>query len=110
MTYNVNCTLSDEILEQIAEQGLEFLPELIRIVINAAMQAERQAYLGLAPYERSPVRLRSTSRRCRISRKSCSSESSSSRSLVPSVEPSSTITQHTGRCHWAATDATSAST
>lgn len=56
MTYKADCTLPDEILKQVAEQGLEILPELIRIVINAAMQAERQAYLGVAPYERSPER------------------------------------------------------
>jgi len=56
MTYKSDCTLPDEILEQIAEQGLEILPELIRVVINVAMQAERQAYLGVAPYERSPER------------------------------------------------------
>jgi hypothetical protein len=34
-------------MEQIAEQGFDHLPELIRIVINAAMQAERQKHLGL---------------------------------------------------------------
>jgi transposase-like protein len=43
-------------LEQIASQGCEVLPELIRIVINAAMQAERQQYLGAAPYQHSPDR------------------------------------------------------
>ena len=56
MTYTADCTVPDEILEQVAEQGLEILPELIRIVINQAMQAERQAYLGVAPYGRSPER------------------------------------------------------
>jgi transposase-like protein len=40
----------------VAEQGLDFLPELIRIVINTAMQAERQKYLGVGPYERSTKR------------------------------------------------------
>ena len=56
MTYPSDCTLPKEILEQIAEQGLDYLPELIRVVINAAMKAERQRYLGVAPYERSPER------------------------------------------------------
>jgi transposase-like protein len=32
------------------------LPELVRIIINTAMQAERQAYLGVQPYERSSQR------------------------------------------------------
>jgi transposase-like protein len=56
MTYQNDCTLPPEILEQIAEQGFDFLPELIRIVINAAMQAERQQYLQVAPYQHSPDR------------------------------------------------------
>jgi transposase-like protein len=56
MTYQDNCTLPKEILEQIAEQGLDYLPEMIRIVVNAAMKAERQRYLGVAPYERSDER------------------------------------------------------
>jgi transposase-like protein len=56
MTYQNDCTLPNELLEQITEQGLEYLPELIRIVVNAAMKAERQQYLGAAPYERSEKR------------------------------------------------------
>lgn len=56
MTYQNNYTLPNELLEQIAADGLEVLPELIRIVINTAMKAERQKYLGVGPYERSPER------------------------------------------------------
>ncbi len=56
MTYQANCTLPDELLEQIAEQGLEVVPELIRTIINTAMQLERQNHLGVGPYERSPER------------------------------------------------------
>jgi len=56
MTYQTDCTLTDELLEQIADQGLEVLPELIRTVINAAMQIERQQFLNVDPYERSPKR------------------------------------------------------
>lgn len=56
MTYQTDCTLPNEILEQIAEQGLDYLPELIRVAVNAAMKAERQQYLGAAPYERSEQR------------------------------------------------------
>jgi putative transposase len=51
-----HCSLSDELVEMIAEQGMDGLPELIRIVINAAMKAERQAVLRAAPYERTPER------------------------------------------------------
>ncbi len=49
-------TLPTELLEQITEQGLEFLPELIRIVVNTAMEAERQMCLGVDPCERSVKR------------------------------------------------------
>lgn len=58
MTYQEDFTLPIEILEQVAVQGLDFLPELIRIVINSAMQVERQKYLGVGPYERSAERRR----------------------------------------------------
>ncbi len=37
MTYQDHFTLPTELLEQVAEQGLDFLPELIRIVVNTAM-------------------------------------------------------------------------
>lgn len=56
MTYQNDCTLPNELLEQIREQGLDYLPDLIRVVVNAAMKAERQQYLGVAPYERSDKR------------------------------------------------------
>jgi putative transposase len=53
MTYLTNCTLPEEWLEQIAQQGLEFVPDMIRTVINTAMQIERQKHLGAGPYERT---------------------------------------------------------
>jgi putative transposase len=56
MTYQSDFTLPYELLEQIASQGFDILPELIRIVLNAAMQGERQQYLGAAPYQHSPDR------------------------------------------------------
>jgi transposase-like protein len=56
MTYQEDFTLPIEYLEQIGEQGLAYLPELIRILMNAAMQAERQKHLGAGPYERTPDR------------------------------------------------------
>ena len=37
MTYQNDCTLPDEIVEQIAEHGLDYLPELIRTVMNTAV-------------------------------------------------------------------------
>jgi len=56
MTRHPDCTLSPELLDLIAEQGLDAIPELLRIMINHAMQAERQQHLGAAPYQRSETR------------------------------------------------------
>jgi len=49
MTYQGDFTLPTELLEQIATHGFDKLPELIRIVVNAAMQAERKlSFVGLS--------------------------------------------------------------
>jgi len=40
--YDTNCTLSNEYLEQLADKGFEGLPDLIRVLINEAMQIERE--------------------------------------------------------------------
>ena len=56
MTYQEDFTLPTEYLEQIGEQGMSYMPELIRILVNAAMKAERQKHVGAGPYERTPDR------------------------------------------------------
>jgi putative transposase len=56
MTYRQDFTLPDELMEQVQEQGLDVLPELIRIVINAAMQAERSEHLQAGPYQHTEER------------------------------------------------------
>jgi putative transposase len=56
MTYEPDCTLPSDLLKQITAQGFDFLPELIRILVNAAMQFERQQHLAVEPYERSDQR------------------------------------------------------
>jgi len=56
MTREVDSSLSPELVDLIIERGLDGLPELIRLVVNAAMQAERQRHLGAEPYERTPQR------------------------------------------------------
>lgn len=40
MTCQGDFTLPPELLEQITFQGFDFLPELIRIVVNAAMEIQ----------------------------------------------------------------------
>ena len=56
MTYQTHCTLPDELLEQLAAEGLDALPELIRILINEAMRLEREQHLGAGYYERTKER------------------------------------------------------
>jgi transposase-like protein len=56
MTYRQDFTVPAELMEQVAEQGLDILPELIRIVINAAMQAERTEHLQAEPYQHTSER------------------------------------------------------
>jgi len=56
MTYQDHFTLPTELLEQVAEQGPDFLPELIRVVVNTTMETERQQHLGVDPYELSAER------------------------------------------------------
>ena len=56
ITYHEGFTLPESIIEAIASQGLDGLPELIRVMINLAMQAERQDYLNAEPYQRTPER------------------------------------------------------
>jgi len=56
MAYQNDFTLPEEIVEQIAANGMDYLPELIRTMINTAMQIERQRYLKAGLYERSEDR------------------------------------------------------
>lgn len=56
MTYREDFTLPPEMLTRIASQGFDVLPELIRMVVNAAMQMEREEYLKAAPYQHTPDR------------------------------------------------------
>jgi transposase-like protein len=56
MTYQDDFTLSAPLLEQLTAQGMDALPELFRVLLNAAMQLERQRHLGAAPHERTEGR------------------------------------------------------
>jgi putative transposase len=56
MIYNNDCTLPKEYLEQLTEEGLESLPEMIRLLVNQAMQIERDKHLNARPYERNDER------------------------------------------------------
>ena len=56
MTYQDHFTVPVDFLQQLASEGFDALPELIRVLMNAAMQIERQKHLGVGPYQRSPDR------------------------------------------------------
>jgi transposase-like protein len=56
MTYHKDFTLPTELLEQVTSEGLEYLPTLIEVLINTAMQAERSKYLKADLYERTDQR------------------------------------------------------
>ncbi len=56
MTYQNDFTLPGEFLEQIATEGFEALPDIIRLLINKAMEAERRQYLKAEPYQHTPER------------------------------------------------------
>src|SRR5579883_3441055 len=56
MTRPNDVTLPEALLETIAEQGLDALPQALALLLNTAMRAERQKYLNAAPYERTPER------------------------------------------------------
>jgi putative transposase len=49
MTYREDFTLPAELLARVNKQGFAILPELIQVIINTAMQAERQQYLKAEP-------------------------------------------------------------
>ena len=52
MTHQNNYTFSKEL----TEQGLEAIPEIMRVLINQAMQDERSKYLQAGEYERTENR------------------------------------------------------
>jgi putative transposase len=56
MTYHKDFTLPAILMDRINRQGLDIIPELIRVIINAAMQAERQQYIRAEPYQHSKER------------------------------------------------------
>lgn len=56
MTCEADFIIPDELLTQIADQGLDVLLKLIHTVINTAMQIERQQFLNAGQFESLPER------------------------------------------------------
>lgn len=55
MTHQENYGLSSSIVEEIAQNGLEAIPEMVRVILNSVMQAERSNYLQGNAHERTLV-------------------------------------------------------
>jgi putative transposase len=56
MTHQNDYTLMQKMAEELLGDGLEGMPEVIRIIVNTAMQAERAKHLQANQYERSEKR------------------------------------------------------
>jgi putative transposase len=56
MTHDSESNAMNEVLELIAQEGLDGMADAYRILLNEAMKAERAAVLGADRYERSPDR------------------------------------------------------
>jgi transposase-like protein len=56
MTHQADYNPSENVVEQLAKNGWGAIPELIRILVNQAMQEERAHYLQAGEYERTAER------------------------------------------------------
>ena len=56
MTHQTDCTFSRNLVEDLMGQGLDGVPELLRVFLNTAMQVEREKYLQAGSYERTAER------------------------------------------------------
>ena len=56
MTHQENYNLSSSTVEEMTRNGLEAIPELVRVILNSVMQAERSKYLQADAYERTEER------------------------------------------------------
>lgn len=56
MTHQNNYNLSAGTIEEILHNGLDAVPEMVRVLLNSIMQAERSKYLQAGEYERSADR------------------------------------------------------
>lgn len=57
MTHQNDYSLSPTMVEEISRLGLDGIPEMLKVMINTAMQAERSKYLQARDYERTAERI-----------------------------------------------------
>lgn len=56
MTHQQNYNLSSEVIEELSQNGINAIPDLLRVLLKNAMQAERSKYLQAGEYERTKDR------------------------------------------------------
>lgn len=56
MTHQENYNLSSDVIEELTQKGLNAVPDLLRVLLNNAMRAERSKYLQAGEYERTEER------------------------------------------------------
>jgi putative transposase len=56
MTHQNDYTLSSTVIEECLANGLDGIPEIMRVLLNSAMQIEREKYLQASDYERTENR------------------------------------------------------
>lgn len=56
MTHQEDYNLSSDVIEELSQNGIDAVPDLLRILLNNAMQAERSKYLQAGEYERTEDR------------------------------------------------------
>ena len=56
MTHQENYNLSSDVIEELSQNGINAIPDLLRVLLNNAMQAERSKYLQAGEYERTEDR------------------------------------------------------
>lgn len=56
MTHQNDYSLSPSVVEEIARLGVDGIPEMIKVLINSAMQAERSKHIQAGEYERTEER------------------------------------------------------
>ncbi|MCZ2460563.1 MAG: IS256 family transposase [Chitinophagales bacterium] len=56
MTHQEDYNLSSDVIEELTQNGINAIPDLFRVLLNSAMQAERSKYLQANKYERTEER------------------------------------------------------
>lgn len=56
MTHHVHPTIVSDVVDLLSEHGFEGMAQAMQLLLNECMKLERQAYLGVGPYQRGEQR------------------------------------------------------